>query len=115
MDYGTRQMVAADADGYFDMPDTTMARALVGVGTAEYAPEAEPKAAAKRGRPPAAAATATAESEPEAGSDEPLTLEDYTRDELLAMAAEHSIELPSGYVAKDKLVDLLRERGIEPA
>jgi hypothetical protein len=91
--YATRNMMAGDE---FEVTDG-VARILKATKKVEDVPQPEP---ARRGRPPKAAAPEP-EPEPEEQLPEP------TREELLSIAEARGIELPSGYVRKDELIDLI--------
>ena len=81
--------------------------------TPEPTPEPKPQRALKPGStPPAKQAETRAAPDAMKTSDiKPDSYEDMLRDDLLALAEERGVDLPSGYVSKETLIELLRASG----
>ena len=112
MDYRTRRLKAGDV---FDVPPGNDARDLKAINWAEdapadevgYAPRRRLKPQAKAVQPePKAKPEAKAEPKPEP---KPEPLEEKTVPELREMAEQQELDLPSGYIRKDELIDMLQD------
>lgn len=101
---GWRAQQGCDAEGYFVLQSSDMAKAIVARGYAEYAPL--PTSAP--GRP-----TKAAQREAAQQTGKNPDLEDYNREDLLDMAIKRDIVLPQGYIRKDQLIRLLRGQKVE--
>jgi hypothetical protein len=114
LDYGTRRLKAGDE---FDPLQSEHTRFLTQTGFAEEIVEAEApsprrrlRTATSKTRAVKAESKPEPEPEPEQQSEpEEKPLEEHTRAELLELAEEKEIELPSGYVRKEDLVDIIRD------
>lgn len=117
MDYGTRRLKAGDE---FDPLQSEHTRFLTQTGFAEEIAVKEESVASSRRRrrlrptPQAKSIMAEPEPKPEPTPEpepepqvEEKSLEDHTRAELLEMAEEKQVELPTGYVRKEDLVEIL--------
>lgn len=106
--YRTR-MMTAEGDT-FDEPSPKWSRFYAQHGWAHEVSDEPAPAPRKRGRPPKAQPPEAAGGSVKANEYAP-PLEDKTVSELREMAEDKGVDLPSGYVRKDELVEMLEETG----